>query len=297
MRNMKRNMKQHLVGIVAVAILLAGCDIKDAIYNTPYPEQGTLTLTTDWSGIGEGLTTPTSYTVTAAGYSATLSGTTNRVAYLFEPGTLRVDVYNMPEQIAVNGTVATVAATSGNANGVDGFIHNVPGWLFTSSGEVRVEKDKEHTYTAVMQQQVRKLTLIIEPAGGTTNRIERIEGYLSGAAASLDFVTGTHATPSNVELLFARINEGADTGKWLATVRLLGIAGEQQKLNAKIYFTDGGPETVALDSDLTTDLAAFNADKRKSLTLGGKVVETPVVTGFAATINKWIPVTGIGTAD
>ena len=115
-----------------------------------------------------------------------------------------------------------------------------------------------------MQQQVRQLTLVIEPTGSTTDRIEHIEGYLSGVAGTLDFSAGIYATPTNVELQFAKITSGANAGKYAAPVRLLGIAGGQQKLNAIICFTGGSPEALNLTSDLTTELAAFNADKRES---------------------------------
>ena len=36
---------------------------------------------------------------------------------------------------------------------------------------------------------------------------------------------GTHGTPLNVALAFAKVTEGANAGKWAATVRLLGVAG------------------------------------------------------------------------
>lgn len=280
-----------------VVLALIGCDPKDPIYNTPHPEKGALTLTTDWSGIGEGLTAPESYTVTAADYSGTLSGTVNRLNHLFSPAEIRVNVYNTAEHISVNGTTATVATATGNADGVGPFIQNTPGWLFASTDEMLIEKDREYFHTAVMQQQVRELTIMIEPTGGTTDRIERIEGWLTGAAASLNFADGSHATPSNVEVQFARIADGSNAGKWATTVRLLGTAGEQQKLNAIIYFTGSTPASITLDSDLSTELATFNADKRKPFALGGKVVETPTEAGFTATITDWKPISGSGTAN
>ena len=288
---MKNGIKHSLIATAAL-LLLVGCDPKDPIYDTPHPEKGAVTLTTDWSKLGEGLTAPESYTVVAAGYTGTLSGTVNKLDYLFDPSEIRVSVYNTAEHISVNGTTATVATASGNADGVGPFIQNTPGWLFASTGEMMIEKDKEHFHTAVMQQQVRELTIMIEPTGGTTDRVVRIEGWLTGVAASLNFADGTHATPSNVAMQFTRIADGANAGKWTATVCLLGTAGEQQKLNAIIYFEGGNPASVNLNSDLTTELATFNADKRKPLTLGGKVVETPTGAEFGATITDWKPVNG-----
>jgi len=83
--------------------------VKDPIYNTPHPEQGAITLVTDWSGIGEGLTAPASYTVEAGDYSATLTGTTNLLEPLFEPGSYCLHIYNTPQHITVSGITATVA--------------------------------------------------------------------------------------------------------------------------------------------------------------------------------------------
>ncbi|CUO81075.1 Uncharacterised protein [Bacteroides xylanisolvens] len=99
-------------------------------------------------------------------------------------------------------------------------------------------------------------------------------------------------------LTFSKITDGANVGKYTATVRLLGTAGTQQQLTATITFTDGSPAAVTLTSDLTTELAAFNADKRTPLTLGGTIVETPTGAGFSATITDWTPVHGgLVTAD
>ena len=277
---------------VFAATSLAGCDVKDPIYNTPHPDHGTVTLTTDWTNRTAGIDIPASYTVAAGDYHAVVSGASNQLDHLFAPGMYRAQVYSTPQHVTVTGTVATVAGASGNVDGVGTFVHNTPGWLFASVMELAIEADTEHAYTAVMQQQVRQLTLIIEPTGGTVDKIERIEGYLSGAAATLDIATDTHGTPSNVELQFSEIADGANAGKWSATVRLLGTAGARQELNARLYFTDGSPAAVTLTSDLTTALAEFNADKRTPLTLGGSVVETPTGSGFGATITDWMP--GIG---
>lgn len=285
---MKRNMRHQLIGAVVVtATLLASCDVKDPIYNTAHPDKGTLTLTTDWSRIGDGLTAPTSYTVAAADYSATLTGTGSLLDHLFDPATHRISVYNTPQHITISGTTATVATATGNVDGVGTFIHPNPDWLFTSTGDVLVEADKHQAHTAVMQQQVRELTLTIAPTGGTTDRITGIEGYLTGAAASLDFSTATHTTPSNVALQFEKITSGGDAGKWAATVRLLGIADAHPMLNATIRFADNKPAPISFDSDLTIGLSAFNEAKQVPMSLGGDAVVTPTGAGFSATITEW----------
>jgi len=187
---------------------------------------------------------------------------------------------------------ANYTGASGNVDGAGPFVQEMPGWLFTGVTETTIEADTDHTLTVAMQQQVRQLTLFIEPTGNITDRIERIEGYLSGVASTLDMDNGTYGTPLNVALAFAKVTEGANAGKWAATVRLLGVAGVQQKLDAKLYFAGDSPKPVTLDSDLTTELATFNADKYKPLALGGKIVETPTEADFSATITDWTPGNG-----
>lgn len=140
---MKRNIRQCLI-VAATALSFAACDVKDPIYNTPHPEQGTITLVTDWSGIGEGLTAPASYTVEAGDYSAILIGTTNLLEPLFEPGSYHLHVYNTPQHITMSGSVATVAGASGNVDGAGPFVQEMPGWLFTGVTETMIEADTDH---------------------------------------------------------------------------------------------------------------------------------------------------------
>lgn len=300
---MNRNIRQYLLAATTL-LSLAACGVKDPIFDTPHPGHGTVTLTTDWSRISEGLTVPESYTVaatlngtTASDYTATLTGITNRLDHLFAPGTYRFLVHNTAEHITLAGTLATVSEAPGPADDAGRYVHSAPGWLFSATADLAIAQDTEHTLTATMQQQVRQLTLIIEPTGGTPQRVESIVGTLSGVAASYDMDSGTHGAPASVALEFRRIADGADAGKWKATVRLLGTAGEVQKLTATLRFADGSPRPVDFDSDLSAELAAFNAEKRRPLTLGGKMVETPTEAGFGATITDWTPVTGSGTAD
>ena len=275
--------------------LLASCGAKDPNYNTAHPDHGMVTLTADWSQRGTDIDIPASYTVQAGDYSTTLGDATHRIDHLFEPGAYRFYIYNTPEQVSISGTTATVAAASGNWDGVGAFVAALPGWLFTCAMDAIIEKDTEYELTAAMQQQVRQLTLGIEPTGGTTDRIETVEGYLSGAAATLDMDNGTHGTPSNVALTFTKITSGADAGKWSATVRLLGVAGAAQQLTAQIRFSGNSPQPVTLTSDLTTMLATFNTDKTKPLALDGKVVETPTGADFSTTITDWTPGNGDGS--
>jgi hypothetical protein len=200
-------------------------------------------------------------------------------------------VWNPAEGITVSGTTATIAAATGNRAGTDAFVDNAPGWFFTHTEQVSIEKDKDYPLTAAMKQQVRELTLVIEPTGDAADRITEIVAHLTGVAGTLDFAT--YGAASKVELPFTKITEGADAGKWKATVRLLGVTGTEQLLTGEIRYADGNPLPTTLKSDLTEALKDFNAGKSESLTLGGTLVETPEETEFSESeITGWETVEG-----
>ena len=280
-------MTEYTTTILTLALLftLGGC-VKDELYDTPHPDTGKVTVTADWADRGEEVDIPASWHIVMGDYTGTETGATHSPDYLFNPGNYTLAAYNIPEGITVSGMTAAMAAADG------GFIVNTPGWLFTSVQEVEIEADTDYSLTAAMRQQVRLLTLVIEPTGDAADRIESIEGSLSGAAGTLDFATGTHGTPSEVELRFTKIISGDDAGKWMATVRLLGIAGDAQRLTATLTYTDGNPQPTSLNSDLTAALDGFNDGKTSPLTLGGTVVETPDEAGFTGEITDWEEVDG-----
>lgn len=288
------NKTRYIIGIATAATLLLTSCIEDELFNTPHPDHGKVAVTVDWSNRGEGVDIPTSlevnigdYTweVNIGDYTGTETSAIQAPAHLFEPGNYTLVTHNPANGIAVNGTTATVATTNGS------FITANPDWLLTAVQEVTINADTDHEFTVSMVQQVRELTLIIEPRGDAADRIESIEGKLSGAAGSMDFATDTHGTPSEVELSFTKITSGADAGKWTATVRLLGIAGDAQRLTATLTYTDDNPRSHLLESYLTASLADFNADKTTPLTLGGTIAETPTEADFSATITDWEKVT------
>ena len=196
-------------------------------------------------------------------YTGTETGETHAPDYLFNPGDYTLAACNIPENITISGTTATITGT--------------PGWLFTSVQEVTVEADTDYDLTATMRQQ-----------------IESIEGALSGAAGTMDFATGTYGAASDVALHFTKITEGDDAGKWTATVRLLGIAGDLQRLTATLTYSNGNPQPTELESDLTAALVDFNSDKTEPLTLGGTIAETPTEAGVEAGITDWEKIDGGG---
>ena len=278
--------------IILTALLLSSC-VKDTLYDTPHPDHGMISVTADWSARGEGIDIPATWTVTMGDYTGTETSATHAPDHLFDPGSYTLAVWNPAEGITVSGTTATVAAATGNDAVAGAFISNAPGWLFTSVQQVLIEKDTDYPLTAAMKQQVRELTLVVEPTGDAAGRITEIVAHLTGAAGTLDFATDTYGAASNVVLPFTKITEGADAGKWKATVRLLGVTGTEQLLTGEIRYADGNPTPTTLKSDLTEALKEFNTGKSASLTLGGTLVETPEETEFSGfEITGWETVEG-----
>ena len=288
--SMKARCTKAAMLAAALALPFIACTKEDSSDPEPQPEQGKVTLTTDWSDRTEGVDVPTSYNVSLGDYTGTATEAVYGIDLQFQPGTYRLVVYNPATNIAVSGTTATVASATGTGEG--SFINSTPGCLFTNVQDVAIEKGGDHAVTARMKQQVRRLTLVIEPTGDAATRIESMEGRLSGVAGSLNFADDTHGTPSDVELHFTKLTEGADAGIWTATAWLLGTTGTGQKLTARLRFADDNPLATTLESDLTTALAGFNGDKARPLAISGKLEDTPSEGGFTALIEDWETASG-----
>lgn len=268
-------------------MLFTACNVKDPIHETDHPDKARVTLSADWTGIDPNLTKPAKYTAVVNGteYKDIPTVTESYTFPDIAPGSYAAYLYNETEGISMSGTTAAATYTSTPLD-----------WLFTGKLSETVEADRDYEFTVPIKQHVRELTLIIEPTGGTADNIEGITATLGGVAGTLDFSADTHGAATNAPLAFSKITNGTDAGKWMATVRLLGVTGAEQKLTGTITYVGGTPAATPLESDLTSGLASFNADKKTPMTLGG-TVETPTKTGFTATINDWTTVSGTGTAD
>ena len=267
--------QKSMITVIGAAVLLTACDVKDPIYETAHPDKARVTLTADWMDMDPNLTKPAKYTavVNGAEHADIPTAPESHTFPDMDSGNCIAYLFNEAEGISISGTTATATYAS------------IPiGWLFTGKLAETVAADKDYVFTVPMKQQVRQLTLVITPEGGSTDRIETITANLSGVAGTLDIDKDTHGSPSDAPLTFTKGNDG----KWSATVRLLGVTGAEQKLTATILFTDGNPADQTLDSDLTTMLTNFNADKKTPLTLSSTVVGTPGGLELTGTISDWI---------
>lgn len=271
---------RHIYYIIGMAALtLTGC-VKDELFDTPHPGKGRITVTADWSARGEGIAIPESWNLSMGDYHGTETAATHATDHLFEPGSYSLVAWNPATDISVSGTSASVTSTA------DGCLSGELGWLFTSVQEVTIEADRDHAFTATMQQQVRQLTLTIRLTGDAAERVEGISGRLSGVAGTMDFASDTYSAPSDVALNFTKITQGENAGAWTATVRLLGITGESQQLTGGITYAGDNLPSTPIASDMTALLAGFNDNNTVPLSLACDL-ETPMQAGVTATIIDW----------
>ena len=257
-----------ILAAAATALLTASC-VKDTLYNTPHPNHGKITVTADWSARGEGIDIPATWTIAMGDYTGTETAATHAPDHLFAPGSYTLVAWNPAEGITVSGTTATVAPASGSQT-TGTFIDNAPGWFFTHTEQVTIEKDTDYPLTAAMKQRVRELQLELEVTQGRPELIQSVTATLSGIAGAFDMARGqTTGEPASTVFSFTR-----DGSRLTADARLLGTMGAVQTMVLDIVFTDGG-RTQRTEVDLTEALADFNGDMTTAYRVTG-TLETPV---------------------
>lgn len=259
-------------------IILSSCTIVEL----EEPLKGNITLVTDWSKRTAGIEQPASYLVVMAGQTINCTEASTCLPE-FNAGTYPIHIYNSCDKITINGNTATVASNNN-------MVETNPGWLFTAVTEAVYADFKVETIIAVMQQQVRQLTIELTVAEGDPEHIASTAATLTGIANSLDFRSNVHSgTNLSVAPVFVR-----NGNKLTATVHLLGTTPELQNLTLDIAFTDG--RTQRIESEVSSMLANFNTNKHLPVNISANL-NTPAEAGFAATITGWISGgNGSGTA-
>ena len=274
-----------ILAAAATALLTASC-VKDTLYNTPHPNHGKITVTADWSARGEGIDIPATWTSAMGDYTGTETAATHAPDHLFAPGSYTLVAWNPAEGITVSGTTATVVPASGSQT-TGTFIDNAPGWFFTHTEQVTIEKDTDYPFTAAMRQQVRELQLELEVTQGRPELIQSVTASLSGIAGAFDMARGqTTGEPASTVFSFTR-----DGSKLTADARLLGTMGAVQTMVLDIVFVDGG-RTQRTEVDLTEAMKDFNDDMTTAYRVTG-TLETPVgMEECNAEITGWESVEG-----
>lgn len=278
------------IGILMLtAATLTAC-IKDDLYNTPSPSQGSIILTTDWTQRGEGIPVPTGYTVEAAGSTFILQAQETAIPALFAPGDITLLGYNLPEGVSIANGTATVARTT-----ADGSLQRPdPGMLFGGNAVTTVIADDTVRVSLPMRQLFRRVQFELTITGGDPERITGIEARLEGAAPSVNISTGEvagetiNAAAGNavaVQIPFVRTGN-----KLTAAIQIPGIiATAPQRTVITLAFTDGKRQTA--ETDVSEAFANFNANRLTPLRLSGSLY-APEGAEAGGSIVKWTDVQG-----
>lgn len=270
---------------VSLLLLSASC-VKDDLHNTPHPDKGAVKVTTDWTGRSSDAILPDSYVLRTGGNEQTVSGETNAVNTLFDPGRQELLVYHRTEEISIDGNIATVNTRA------DGTLEPMPGFLFSAAKELDIVADDTVRVTIPMQQHIRTLTLSLNLKPGEELRIGTAAATLTGIASSIDLTTGTvqAAEGKTVVPAFAigtndRRTRATGNPVLSATMRLFGVVtGEKQVLTLVITLADGYVQTIS--TDLTELLKNFGHAEMEPLELDA-ALELPVASGVGGTISGW----------
>ena len=274
---------KKIVLFLGSVLLLASCDVKDPIYNTPHPNHGIVMGLTEWSQRGEGIEVPIKYRVEVSGTTNTATTTTFIMPELFEPGNVEVLAYNLPADVSANGGIATVSI------GTDGTLL-VPdaGVLFSGVATAHVVADDTTRVTLAMQQRMREVHFTLTITDGAPERITDIKARLDGVAASINLRTGeVMGNSASVMLSFLRKGDKLSANVWT-----IGIIEEaKQQIVTTLTFSDN--HRIETTTDVTDIFHNFNADKLTPLGVTGSLY-APVGTKPDGTIIDWKPGNGDG---
>lgn len=261
---------------IALLLLLpiTACNIDDALYNTPHPDKGAVTVTTGCPDMHRLMINETTVTV---------RGETNVFPALLNEATYTLAAFNMPEGMTATGGVVSVNTLS------DGTLTPQPGELRSNVMQIDVAKDDTLRVSLPLQQRTRRLTLKMTTEGGDASIIASTDAALTGIAPAINVSTNRlTGAPATVKPFFTLAD-----GVLTAEVNLIGVfPDEKQMFTITITATDG--QQQILKQDLSEVFATFN-QSTEPLTLGAKL-ELMLDASFGFNITDWTEGRS-GTAD
>lgn len=263
--------------IATVATILTSC-VKDDLYETPYPDKGTVEISTDWSDALSENDIPTIYYLSVDGGEAVeTGGKTFSYPEPLSPGKHNILAYNKPDAISIDGTTARVDILE------QGIINAMPGYLFSTMKQPEVIQDGNVQVLMPMKRRVCPVKLKLTLTGNNAKNIERIDAVLSGIVASVDMQSGMTGD-DNMAIIMDKCGQTATEVEMQC--RVLGVNTRfPQMLAVTITMKDGHKEQTT--SDLSDKLKNINTDMRPVELRAD--MEAPQNGVFGWIISDWIP--------
>lgn len=276
-------MKKINILIIGMATILCSSCVKDDLFDTPHPDTGGLTVTTDWTGISDEASIPDAYIMQIGDRKQQVSGVTNRFDKLLASGSHTLYVYNLPQDMTLSGTTMAVDPQTG------GGIQPFPGNLFIADKQFDITADSEIALTVPMEQFTRRLELVLTVKEGQYERVQSATGSLSGICGAVDILTGHRSEHSESTTAIVEW----DGNIFHLVYNLLGIIqSEKQILKVEILFSNGDTQTT--ESDLSTLMAGYHNEVSPLILTGDLFL--PLEGGFSGIISGWAVANG-GNSD
>lgn len=269
-----KNHKTYIIMCSALSLLTFASCVKDEVYNTPHPDKGAVSIHVNLpQGMGD-------YTVEIDEQSVQGSGATFVHPTLLSPGEHDLLMYNHPDGLTIADGIARVNATA-TAKSNGNTILPMPGCLYSVSTTYTVVADDTVRIELAPLRRMRDLHFELTVTEGDPERIASVKGVLSGIAGTYTLATESPGgEPITTAPAFTR-----DGNRVTADARLLGTAGEAQKLVLTLHFTDGKVQTI--ENDLTEMLKTFNTDMQTPLKISGSLLTPTAANPGTATITDW----------
>lgn len=255
------------------AMMLTSC-VKDMLFDTPHPNVGILTVTTDWSGKSTEAEIPSLYILLTGDTQQEVSGKTNRLDKLLIPGNHTLTIYNVPQEMKLNGSEILVEEASRGE-----IVHN-PGYVFYGNKSFDIPADTDMSLTVPMSQITRRLEIVLTVADGNFERVANATGTLDGICPAFDIETGLRSeVPAKTTADIVR-----ERNKLLLEYNLLGIAPQaEQTLTVAITYING--DTQTLESNLSAFMYDYHGDTAPMRLTGN--VSLPGDSQFTGAITGW----------
>ena len=278
---MKHKMIYPIIIATVFSVTLISC-VKDNLHDTPYPDKGTVEISTDWSDALSENDIPAVYFISVDGGEAV---ETKEKAFFhtepMSPGKHNILAYNKPDAIGIDGTTARVDILE------PGIINAMPGYLFSAMKQPEVIQDGNVQVLMPMKRHVCPVKLKLTLTGNNAKNIERIDAVLSGIIASVDLQTGATGD-DNMSVIMNKCGHTATEVKMQC--RVLGVTtGYPQLLTVSITMRDGHKEQTT--SDLSVKLKTINTDMRPVELRAD--MDAPQNGVFGWIISDWIPMGNI----